>query len=214
MAFPREPIGGGSGFYLNNGYFEAVDSEVLYCMVRHLKPRTVIEVGSGFSTLITRQALTVNGSAARLVAIDPEPRAAIRGTIDEHVAAPVEGLSTSFFEQLRAGDLLFIDSSHVVRPGGDVNFLVLHVLPRLRPGVLVHIHDIFLPYDYPRRWVAAGNTEQYLVLAFLAYNDAFEVVWPGHLMRMRYAREVMEAFPSCTEATHPGSLWLRRVITP
>jgi predicted O-methyltransferase YrrM len=212
VKFPPESADA-SAFYLNNGYFEAVDAEVLYCMLRHFRPRTVIEVGSGFSTLITRQALDANGTESRLVAVDPEPRTSLLGVIDEHIASPVEEVDPDVFARLETNDVLFIDSSHEVRAGGDVNFLFFNVLPRLKPGVLVHVHDIFLPYEYPRRWILAGNTEQYLVLAFLAFNQAFEVVWPGHYMRMRHPSEVMAAFPSCTEATHPGSLWLRRRLS-
>jgi len=207
--FPRQPSPS-AGFYLDNGYFEAVDAEVLYCMVRHFRPRTVVEVGSGFSTLVTRLALQANGGEGRLVAIDPEPRTSIVGAIGEHIRSPVQAVDPSVFAELGENDILFVDSSHVVCTGGDVNFLIFDVLPRLRPGVLVHVHDVFLPYEYPARWIAAGNTEQYLLLAFLAYNRAFEVIWPGHYMRMRHPPEVMAAFPSCSEVTHPGSFWLRR----
>ena len=207
--FPRQPSPSG-GFYLDNGYFEAVDAEALYCMVRHFRPRTVVEVGSGFSTFVTRLALQANAGNGRLVAIDPEPRTSIVGAIGEHIQSPVQDVDPAVFAELAENDVLFVDSSHVVRTGGDVNFLIFDVFPRLQPGVLVHVHDVFLPYEYPRRWIAAGNTEQYLLLAFLAYNRAFEVIWPGHYMRMRHLREVMKVFPSCSERTHPGSFWLRR----
>jgi methyltransferase family protein len=206
--FPREPTAPG-GFYLSNGYFEAVDAEVLYCMIRDARPRQVIEVGSGYSTLIARQALSVNGSG-HLVAIDPEPRAAIAHAIDEHIAQPVQALDPAFFERLEPNDILFIDSSHVVAAGGDVTYLFFDVLPRLKGGVRVHVHDIFLPLDYPPRWVAAGNTEQYLLLAFLSYNRAFEVLWPGSFMRERHFDLVARTFPSCTSETRPGSFWMRR----
>lgn len=208
--FPREPPGDGHTFYLHNGYFEAVDAEVLYCMVRHFKPRRVIEVGSGFSTLVTRAALKANETDSRLIAVDPEPRTPILTAIDQHVAEPIETADRAMFDRLGENDVVFVDSSHVVRAGGDVNFVFFEILPRLKPGVLLHLHDIFLPYEYPNRWIAAGNTEQYLLLAFLAYNHEFEVLWPGHHMRMRYPDEVMATFPSCDDQTHPGSFWLRR----
>jgi predicted O-methyltransferase YrrM len=207
--FPQEAVPGG-GFYLANGYFEAVDAEVLYCLVRHFRPLEVIEVGSGFSTLITRMALQANGRASTLTAIDPEPRTSILGAIDHHVASPVEQIDPTLFDALNENDVLFIDSSHVISAQGDVNFLFFEVLPRLKRGVLVHIHDVFLPYEYPPRWMAAGNTEQYLLLAFLTSNREFEVVWAGHHMRMRYPHEVMATFSTCTQNTHPGSFWIRR----
>jgi predicted O-methyltransferase YrrM len=197
-------------YYLQNGYFEAVDAEVLYCLVRELRPRHVVEVGSGYSTLIARQALRRNGGGS-LVAIDPEPRAAITGSIDEHLACPVQEVEPDFFARLGRHDILFIDSSHTVSTGGDVNYLFFEVLPRLRPGVLVHVHDIFLPLEYPPRWVAAGNTEQYLLLAFLSYNRAFEVLWPGSLMRERHFELLSSVFSSCTHQTRPGSFWFRRI---
>jgi predicted O-methyltransferase YrrM len=212
--FPREAPaagGAGSGFYLRNGYLEAVDAEALYCMVRHHRPGRVIEVGSGFSTLVTRMAIQANGGGTRLLSIDPQPRTTIRSAIDEHVAQPVETLAPAFFDQLEANDILFVDSSHTLAGGGDVAFLFLEVLPRLRPGVLVHVHDIFLPYEYPPRWIAAGNTEQYLLLAFLAFNRAFQVLWPGACVRGRHLDELMAVFPSCTPETWPGSFWIRRV---
>lgn len=211
--FPHESPGDG-GFYLRNGYLEAVDAEVLYCFVRHFRPGRVIEVGSGFSTLVTRMAIEANGGGARLMSIDPQPRTAIRAAIDEHVARPVETIEPAFFDQLGENDVLFIDSSHTVVGGGDVIYLFLEVLPRLRPGVLVHVHDIFLPYDYPRRWVAAGNTEQYLLLAFLSFNREFEVMWPGAHVRGQHLRELMAAIPSCTAETWPGSFWMRRAAGP
>jgi hypothetical protein len=146
-----------------------------------------------------------------LIAIDPEPRAAIGKAIDEHLAQPVQELDPAFFDVLDERDILFVDSSHVISPGGDVNYLFFEVFPRLRPGVLVHVHDIFLPLEYPLEWVAAGNTEQYLLLAFLSYNRAFQVVWPGSLMALRQPEALRWTFPSFRAGVRPGSLWMRRL---
>lgn len=206
-AFPM--MGPDGQYYLSNGYFEAVDAEVLYCLVRELRPSQIVEVGSGFSTLISRKAVEANG-AGRIVAIDPEPRTSIRGAIDEHLPNLVQAMDPAYFDRLHANDILFVDSSHVASSGSDVNYLVLEVLPRLKPGVHVHIHDIFLPLEYPPRFVEAGNTEQYLLLAFLSFNSAFKVLWPGSFMRERHPELLREAFPSFTHAARPGSFWMRR----
>jgi predicted O-methyltransferase YrrM len=207
--FPSTAEAAGAGFYLHNGYFESVDAEVLYCLVRATRPRQVLEVGSGFSTLVARQALDANGSGT-IAAVDPEPRATISAAVDEHIATRVQDLPPAYFERLQEGDILFVDSSHVVSAGGDVNYLFFDVFPRLKRGVLVHVHDIFLPLEYPPRWVAAGNTEQHLLLAFLSFNTVFQVMWPGALMAERYPSELAQTFPSFHAGVHPGSFWMKR----
>src|SRR5205807_1523999 len=151
-----------------------------------------------------------NGTG-ELIAIDPEPRASISAAIDEHIARPVQEMDPAFFQRLESNDILFIDSSHMIAAGGDVNYLFFEVLPRLQRNVLVHVHDIFLPLEYPPRWVAAGNTDQYLLLSFLSYNHAFQVVWSGSLMREHHLDVLMSTFGSCTPGTRPGSFWIRRV---
>src|SRR5262249_46442361 len=112
-------------------------------------------------------------------------------------------------------DILFIDSSHVFRVDSDVRFLFLEVLPRLNPGVLIHIHDIFLPYDYPRDWIVKEHrfwNEQYLLHAFLLFNRAFEVLWAGSYMHTRHSDKLKRAFASYDPASvWPGSFWMRRL---
>ena len=120
----------------------------------------------------------------------------------------------STFTELAAGDVLFIDSTHIVRTGGDVVFEFLEVLPRLAPGVVVHIHDIFLPDEYPRAWLkenAMFFNEQYLLQAFLCHNDRYEIVWTSSYMARRYPDRLREAFPSFATGRWPGgaSFWIR-----
>lgn len=212
-SFPREPAGDGR-FYLHNEFFGPVDAEVLYCLVRHLKPRTVIEVGSGYSSLLVRMALEKNcPSPGRLTCIDPSPRADVAAAADEHVQKPVEQVDVDIFAGLSPGDFLFVDSSHVVTTGGDLNHIFFKVLPTLAPGVLVHFHDICLPRDYLYDWVVTEGrsyTEQYLLLAFLSGNGEYEVLWPALHMMLAYPERVMEAFPSCTDVTAPVSFWMRK----
>ena len=213
-SFPREPSGDGA-FHLCNDFFGPVDAEVLYCMVRNLAPREVVEVGSGFSSLLVRMALDANPRpAGRLTCIDPDPRAAISAAADTALRSPVETLEAGIFSRLGEGDILFVDSSHVLATGGDLNFIFFEVLPLLQPGAIVHFHDICLPRDYLREWVLKerrGYTEQYLLLAFLVGNDDYEVVWPGLYMMLEHPREIMDAFPSCTSTTAPVSFWLRKL---
>jgi predicted O-methyltransferase YrrM len=205
-------------FYLWNGYYQSVDAEVLYAMIRRLKPRRVLEIGSGYSTLVTAEACERNaadGHPAEFVAVDPEPRipSGPSGlTQREHVRA--QDLPLERFLALDRDDVLFIDSSHTVKVGSDVNFLVLEVLPRLRPGVVVHIHDIFLPFEYPRTWYERGTflTEQYLVHAFLIWNAGYEILFAAHAA-LRDDRARLEAtIPSLRvpREHYPGALWLIR----
>jgi hypothetical protein len=114
---------------------------------------------------------------------------------------------------LGENDILFIDSTHVLRIGSDVQYEFLEVLPRLRPGVYVHIHDIFMPAEYPEAWVRREHrfwTEQYLLQAFLCYNGAFEVIWAGSYMHLKHPDELAAAFASYGPGRHPGSFWIRR----
>lgn len=217
----RDQIGSEYDFYFGNGAFEAVDAEILYCVVRYFKPSRVIEIGSGFSTLLFIRAIQANRSQERkgssLIAVDPNPSEVIRSNIPgltKLIPQQVQELGLDFFQQLESGDILFIDSSHVVKIGGDVNYLYLDVLPRIKDGVIIHVHDIFLPSEYPERWVLSEHrfwTEQYLVQAFLTCNSAFEVLWGGSYMAANYPEELKATFPSYNEGiTQPGSLWIRK----
>lgn len=213
MALPQEANGAGDGFYLRNGWFEPVDAEVLYSVVRHYRPQRIVEVGSGFSTRLTRQAIRDGGLSTRITCIDPLPRADIQAYADRHIASRVEAVPVADIAgQLAENDILFIDSSHKVISGGDVPFLFLEVLPQLRSGVLIHVHDIFLPFEYPEtvidlRWDWA---EQYLVHAFLAYNGAFEILWPASYMWARQKEEILRYIPVPWLRLSPSSLWLRK----
>jgi len=213
----REQFGAEFGAIPTGPQFGSVDREILYCMVRHLRPSVVLEVGSGTSTRISADALARNGSGG-LIAIEPYPDETVRNGIPgliRLIATPVQQVQLSEFESLGENDILFIDSSHVMKIGSDVQFLYLDVLPRLKAGVVIHIHDIFLPADYPRSWVMDNATfwnEQYVLQAFLAFNSAFEVLWAGSFMNMKYPERLESAFPSYTRGqTSPGSIWIRKV---
>jgi SAM-dependent methyltransferase len=220
-AFPAGPTGVPHEFHLGQMMFRAVDAEVLHCMVRHHRPRRILEVGSGYSTYVTAAAVRRNAEEGRdgeLIAVEPHPSPVLRAGVPglaRLVGQPVERADPALFSALADGDVLFIDSSHVVRIDSDVRFLVLEVLPRLRPGVLVHVHDVFLPFEYPRDWVVAEHrfwTEQYLLQAFLAFNRAFEVLWASSWMHHRHPDRLRAAFSHYDPAAvWPGSFWIRRV---
>jgi hypothetical protein len=193
-------------YHYNNGYFESCDAEVAYSMVRDWKPRRIIEIGSGFSTRAMAQALRVNqerdGIAGELITVDPNPERLPANDIPNQITVVpqfVQRVDLSFFESLRADDILFIDSSHVVSTGSDVVREYLQILPRLKPGVLVHLHDIFLPSDYPRNAVLDNLwfwSEQYLLQAFLSFNHDFEVLWSASAMQLSHGHVLSECFPN------------------
>lgn len=217
---PPETRDAEGGFHLWNGYYQAVDAEVLYAMIRHLKPRRVLEIGSGYSTLVTAAASVRNrqqGKASEVTAVDPEPRLPLwppPDGLDRVLPTAAEQLPLERFLELGRGDVLFVDSSHTVKLGSDVNFLVLEVLPRLRPGVVVHFHDIFLPYEYPRAWYERGTylAEHYLLHAFLIGNAAYEIVFAAHAVVRAHRERVCELIPSLRSRRdhHPAAFWIAR----
>lgn len=224
-SLPRQPTGNPHDFYLDNGAFVSVDAEVLYCMVRQFKPRRICEIGSGMSTLLSARAALRNEQdgcpPCDLLAIEPFPSEGLRcgfPGLTRLLEKRVEDVPLSEFGQLSEGDILFIDSSHVLRIGNDVQFEYLELLPRLRRGVIIHIHDVFLPAEYPRHWVTGMRrfwTEQYLLQAFLAFNHSFEVLWAGSYMHLRQPDRLQSAFASYDRAkTRPGSFWIRRKEAP
>ena len=206
---------GSEQFYRNNRWFESVDADVLYGIVRHFSPPQVVEIGCGHSSRLMAHAIRDGDLPTKLVCVDPSPRVEIRGCADEFIESPVEELPLNqLAERLKPGDVLFIDSSHLIKSGGDVVFLYLQVMPRLLPGVLIHVHDIFLPFDYPQEFVVSerwGWGEQYLVHALLMNNRNFEVLWPSCYMWQLHREAVREVVPIEKTDPPPSSLWLRKM---
>jgi Methyltransferase domain len=211
---PVTSPGKGSPFYVNNNLFGGVDALVAYCMARHFQPQLMIEVGSGFSSLVLGQAAEKNKTSG-LICIEPFPREFLRERVPglrSLIEEKVQDIELDFFSQLDSGDILFIDSSHTVKLGGDVNYLFLEVLPRLRPGVIVHVHDIFLPFECRRDWVHDELrfwTEQYLLQAFLVFNSEFEVLMANSYLKHYHEEDLKAAFPML-DNWHGGSFWMRR----
>lgn len=210
-------------YYLNNSVFESVDAEILYCMIRHFKPRRIYEIGSGYSTYLSAQAVLKNyeedsSCQCELVAIEPYPNKILKDGfpgLSRLIPTEVQNMPVSEFKKLSANDILFIDSSHVLRTGNDVQYEYLDILPVLDKGVIVHVHDIFLPAEYPKRWILQEHkfwTEQYLLQAFLAFNESYEVLWAGSYMHLTHPEKLELAFSSyCRQETWPGSFWFKKV---
>ena len=223
---PIQPTGERGSFHLDNRLFGGTDALVAYCMVRQFQPQLIIEIGSGLSSVLLAQAAARN-DGSDLICIEPFPREFVRKGfpgLRSLIEKKVQDIDLEFFSQLESSDLLFIDSSHAVKIGGDVNYLFLEVLPRLKPGVIVHVHDIFLPFEYRRDWVMDEFrfwSEQYLLQAFLTFNSEFEVLIVNSYMAHGYLGDLKAAFPSLEnlKATVPnsvrwggGSFWMRRKL--
>lgn len=210
-------------YWFDNGYFSAPDGVLLYSMLRHLRPARVVEIGSGHtSALMLDTDERFLGGRTEFTFLDPNPER-VRGLIGPNragvrvLAMPVQQLPLAEFDALQTGDVLFIDSSHVSKIGSDCNHLYFEVLPRLTAGVVVHIHDIFWPFEYPRHWVDGGRAwnEAYLVRALLSDSRRYRVLCFGSYLESQAAAEWAAALPGATRRspadplTGASSLWLR-----
>lgn len=197
--------------------FGEIESAILHAMVREFQPAKIIEVGSGFSSWISSRALAMNSEPGELICIEPHPYPALKklDQIGELIPKRVQLVDISLFDQLTKNDILFIDSSHIVKIGSDVVFLFLDVLPRLKPGVIVHIHDISFPYVsmQPMRCLQTGifYNEVFLTQAFLTFNSAYEIVFCSSLLHFEHPDKMTTAFSRYNNEVHrPSSLWIRR----
>jgi hypothetical protein len=188
----------------SNSFFLTPDAEVYCSMILDRKPRRIIEVGSGFSTLVARKTIRHAGYPTRLVAIDPHPRTDVKAATDELILLPVEQSDLIHFDW-SPEDILFIDSSHLCRTRGDLPYLYCQLLPSLPGGVLVHVHDIFLPYDYPNLYDNWCYDELYLLSCTLAHSARYHTVFANHLMTRTHREQMRAIFGSLVgsqEITH------------
>lgn len=193
-------------------WFPRLDAAAAYTLVRERRPARLVEIGSGHSTRFLARAARDARIRTHITAIDPHPRADIEGLGVQVVRATLQTAGCEAFDALRAGDLLFIDSSHILMPGTDVDLLINQVLPALPGGVLVHVHDIFLPDPYPESWRWRGYNEQ-LGVAALLQGGGYRLVWASRYVATRMAADVaasaagrLELMPGAFEA----SLWLEK----
>lgn len=222
--FPQQPTPG-MRYFFENSFFTYADALVLHAMLRHIRPRKIVEIGCGYSSALmldTRDGFL--DSDTHITFIDPDPcrLESLLQPADRKgctiLPRRVQDIGLELFRGLEENDILFVDSSHVAKIGSDVNRIMFEVLPALCPGVLVHIHDIFWPFGYPTHWYVQGRAwnEAYLVRAFLQYNSAFEVVLFQSYLE-RFQRELLAAVMPKRASDEPGiggsSLWLRKITS-
>ena len=202
-------------YYLANNYFIALDFRVLAGMIRHLKPRRIVEIGSGFSSAGMLDVIEKHSLPTTLTCIEPYPE-----RLHDLIGSPprdrcvimetmVQKVDLAIFDELEAGDILFVDSSHSSKIGSDVNHIFFNILPRIKPGVVIHFHDILYPFDYPRDWVMKGFgwNEAYILRAFLQFNSSFELYFYNSFMTTFHSTLMREAFP---DGHVSGGIYLRR----
>ena len=205
-------------YYWDNNWFPPSDAFTLSAILRREKPRRIVEVGSGFSSAVMLDTLAKTPFSASLTFIEPYPeRLYSLLSADDRVASKilvqqVQEVPLSVFDQLEAQDVLFIDSSHVAKVGSDVSFLLLRILPRLKPGVLIHFHDIFYPYSYPVSWIREGRSwnESLFLRAFLVGNSEFEVTAFNAFAGHAFPELFQDKFPEFLHNSG-GSIWMRKV---
>lgn len=226
LTFPFDPAEG-FRYFGRNSQFMYYDATILSGMIAHLNPARIVEIGAGFSSAAIFDTIdrmdrprlqsftTIDPDLSRVQALDPPPGARLIG-------APVQSLAPDTFAELRAGDVFFIDSSHVLKTGSDVWYEYLHLLPALNPGVIVHIHDIFYPFEYPKGWAVAENrswNEVYLVDMMLTHGSDFEILFFNDAFlrkmpaRLRKDGDMFDRFAAAgARDMHAvnGSIWLRR----
>lgn len=221
--FPISKTNNPHEYFVTNSGFCSVDGIILYCMIRYFKPKNIIEIGSGYSTYLAAQAILKNKETdfdyeCKFTAIEPYPNNILKAGfpgLSELKIKKAEDIPLSEFGELKENDILFIDSSHVLKIGSDVQYELLGILPRLNAGVIIHFHDIFLPSEYLKDWVMTDHrfwNEQYLLHAFLLYNNSFKILWGCAFMDLMHSDKLKDAFSSYDPIkTKPGSFWIQRI---
>ena len=209
----------GLRYYYNNGFYSYSDAILLHCMIRHLKPKKLIEAGSGFSSSVT---LDTNekfmGNSINCIFIEPYPErleSLVKNNDKENVTIHKKRLQEvpiEAFKELGENDILFIDSTHVAKFNSDVNYVIHGILPVLAGGVHIHFHDVFYPFEYPKEWLLEGRAwnEQYMLRAFLEYNNNFRIVLFNTYLESMYEARIKSRFPLLYKNTG-GSIWLKKM---
>ena len=195
---------------MRNPFFATPDAEFYAGLIADRRPDTIVEVGGGYSTVVARRTIERAGLPTRIVVVDPEPRTDVAGSADELIRSRVEEVGADRLG-LTSDTLLFIDSSHVVRPRGDVPWLFGELLPTLPSGVLVHVHDVFLPWDYPDSMRLRLYGEQYVLQALLAHSKRYRVIAAVHCLCRRHPDALRATFGDWLDhepGLYGGSFWL------
>lgn len=207
-------------FYMNNGAFESGDAEYWYQLIRLIQPKRIYEIGSGNSTLMALKALRRNretnpGYNCMHVCIEPYEMPWLEQIDVTVIRRRVEDIDMDFFSELNENDVLFIDSSHIIRPQGDVLFEYLSLLPSLKKGVVVHVHDIFSPKDYPEKWLEGEVkfwNEQYLLEAFLSHNMSWKIIGALNYLKHNHYDQMKSIAPFITPSREPGSFYIQKIL--
>ncbi len=206
-------------FYLNNGAFESGDAEYWYQLIRTIKPKRIFEIGSGNSTLMAIKAIGKNidddsSYKCEHICIEPYEMLWLEEAGVSVVREKAEEVELSFFSKLQENDILFIDSSHIIRPQGDVLFEYLELLPSLNKGVIVHVHDIFSPKNYLKQWLQDEVrfwNEQYLLEAFLSHNSDWRIVGALNYLHHNHYEKLKSAAPFLKPEREPGSFYIQKI---
>jgi hypothetical protein len=206
-------------FYLNNGAFESGDAEYWYQLIRSIKPKRIFEVGSGNSTLMAIKAIRKNNESeidyrCKHVCIEPYEMPWLEETDVSVIRKKIEDVEISFFSELEENDILFIDSSHIIRPQGDVLFEYLELLPTLNKGVIVHVHDIFSPKNYLKEWLEDKVlfwNEQYLLEAFMSHNSSWKIIGALNYLHHNHYEKLKSVAPFLTSDREPGSFYIQKI---
>lgn len=205
-------------YSFDNNFYSYTDAIILYSMIRKFRPQRIIEIGSGFSSAVmldTNQLFFEN--SIYLTFIEPEPNRlySLLTKKDKEtnnvLVKNVQSVQLKDFENLEKGDILFIDSSHIAKTGSDLNYILFEILPCLNSGVLIHFHDIFYPFEYPKSWVFSGRNlnEDYFLKAFLMYNNKFRIRFFSHYLH-KFHKESFNKMPLCNK-NEGGNIWLEKV---
>lgn len=204
-------------FYLQNPAFSSGDADYWYQIIRTIKPKTIIEIGSGHSSLLAQKAISMNiqnnSHSTHHICIEPYEKKWLNELNIELYRKRVEEMPLTLFEKLKSNDILFIDSSHIIRPQGDLLFEIQYILPRLKSGVIVHFHDIFSPYHYPLDWIVDDQrlwNEQYLLEAFLTNNNEWEIIGALNYLKHFHFKEFKDKCPLVTKDRKPGSFYIQK----
>jgi predicted O-methyltransferase YrrM len=208
-------------YYYNNGFYCQSDGIFLNLLIRHFKPRRIIEVGSGFSSALmldTNELFFDNSIHLTFIEPYPERLYSLFKPADKErhqtIVSNLQDVNPDVFDQLGENDILFIDSTHVSKTDSDVNTVLFRILPRLKKGVLIHVHDIFFPFEYPKSWVLGWNgfgwNEDYILKAFLMYNPHYSIVVFNTFLEQFYKEWFRENMPDCLK-NEGGSIWLRKL---
>lgn len=207
----------GLRYQFKNGFYSYTDGIVLYSMIRHYKPKRMIEIGSGYSSavMLDTNELFFN-KQIDLTFIDPYPERLLSLMTEDDkknttvIISDAQVIELDIFKKLEAGDILFIDSSHVAKTGSDVNYILFEILPILKSGVIIHFHDIFFPFEYPKDWVYKrfNWNEDYFLRAFLMYNNAFEIKLFSDYIHLHH-QSAFQNMPLCYHNTG-GNLWIEK----